>query len=143
MTVDDETIKTLRQLHCELKLDEEVDMILYLDTNMENTKKTKLVKTDYHHVQAPYDLEPEDWLASDQKTSSFDLEMLYEKFVVFKDKLAKRFRKPKEAEGGEQKADNNCSPGDEMTQELTDAWNLFTRVIISKGLGLGRGLRGR
>ena len=27
MTVDDETIKTLRQLHTELKLDEEVNMI--------------------------------------------------------------------------------------------------------------------
>merc|ERR1712012_1339364 len=34
--------------------------------------------------------------------------------------------------------DESCKPGDEMTQELTDAWNLFTRgstEVPSKQIG--------
>ena len=77
--------------------------------------------------QAPYDLEPEDWTATDQRASRFDL---YERFLVFKERLASRFRRSKRREetGGGGDTDDSCRPGDEMTQELTDAWNLFTRV---------------
>ena len=75
-------------------------------------------------------MDPEDWAATDQKMSTFDifdldLRDFFEKFLVFKEKLAKRFRKPKTSERETEVA---CRPGDEMTQELTDAWNLFTRV---------------
>ena len=77
-------------------------------------------------------MDPEDWAATDQKMSTFDifdldLKDFFEKFLVFKEKLAKRFRKPKTLE---RETDETCRPGDEMTQELTDAWNLFTRVSV-------------
>ena len=85
--------------------------------------------------QAPYDLEPEDWASTDQRMSTFDifdLDMKYffEKFVIFKEKLTKRFRKPKNlCSLVEPRTEETCKPGDEMTQELTDAWNLYTRVL--------------
>lgn len=114
MTVDEETIETLKQIHTELELDQE----------------------------GPYDLDPEELVASQETTSSFDLfdiDALYEKFVSFTDKLSKKFKKSKKAiqeiipENGP-----DCQPGGEMEQELTDAWNLFTRgqeVIPSKQIG--------
>ena len=75
-------------------------------------------------------MDPEDWARTEQRTPAFDIFDLYERFLVFKDRLAKRFRKPKKADEGESRAESNCKPGDEMTQELTDAWNLFTRVSL-------------
>ena len=44
-------------------------------------------------VQAPYDLDPADWAGGDQRT-------FYERFLVFKERLAKRFRRPKKSGGG-------------------------------------------
>ena len=58
--------------------------------------------------------------------------VLSEKFLVFKEKLTKRFRKPKNlCSLVEPQSEETCRPGDEMTQELTDAWNLFTRVRVT------------
>jgi len=116
MTVDDETIEALRQIHSQLKLDEE----------------------------APYDLEPDEWVESPGKASStfsiFDIDLLCQKFQLFIDKLSQKFKKSK-APGKEPiipEIRDDCKPGDEMTQELTDAWNLFTRgadEIPSKQIG--------
>ena len=81
-------------------------------------------------------MEPEDWAVTDQKMSTFDicdLDMKYffEKFLVFKEKLTKKFWKPNNLSSlVEHRTDETCKPGDEMTQELTDAWNLFTRVRL-------------
>ena len=79
-------------------------------------------------------MEPEDWAVTDQKMSTFDIFDLdmkdfFEKFLVFKEKLTKRFRKPKRSIV-EHQSEETCRPGDETTQELTDAWNLFTRVNV-------------
>jgi len=114
MPVDDETKEALKQIHTELELDEE----------------------------GPYDLEAEEWVASQQRTSTFnvfDIDALQEKFISFTDKFFKKFKKTQKVVQEiipEPKPD--CQPGDEMAQELTDAWNLFTRgseVIPSKHVG--------
>jgi len=114
MPVDDETKETLKQIHTELELDEE----------------------------GPYDLEAEEWVASQQRTSTFDvfdIDAIQEKFASFTGKLLKKFKKSKKVVQEvipEPKPD--CQPGDEMAQELTDAWNLFTRgseEIPSKHVG--------
>ena len=75
----------------------------------------------------------------DQKLSSFsifdlfDIDTLLQKFNEFKEKLAQKFKKPVQpVPESVPEVRNDCKPGDEMTQELTDAWNLFTRV--SEGL---------
>lgn len=114
MPVDAETIEALKQIHTDLELDEE----------------------------GPYDLEAEEWVATQERTSTFDLfdiDALYEKFTVFTEKLSKKFKKSKAAiQEIIPEAGPECQPGDEMAQELTDAWNLFTRgneVIPSKHVG--------
>jgi len=113
MTVDDETIEALRQIHSQLKLDEE----------------------------APYDLEPDDeWVEGAAHFNIFDLDMIYQKILEFKDKIYKKFKKSKTDSLDEivPEVREDCKPGDEMTQELTDAWNLFTRgssEIPSKQIG--------
>ena len=82
-------------------------------------------------------MDPDDWAVTDQKMSPFDifdldLKDFFEKFLVFKEKLTKRFRKPKNlCSLVEPQSEETCRPGDEMTQELTDAWNLFTRVKVT------------
>ena len=92
-------------------------------------------------MKAPYDLEPDEWVDGDRigkaaNFNIFDLDLVYQKILVFKDKLYKKFKKsgmdPKDESVSEVRED--CKPGDEMTQELTDAWNLFTRASIQKVL---------
>ena len=105
MPVDAETIEALKQVHTDLELDEE----------------------------GPYDLQAEEWVAAQARSStsmlSIDIDALYEKFAVFTDKLSKKFKKSKAAiQEIIPEAGPECQPGDEMEQELTDAWNLFTRV---------------
>lgn len=115
MPVDAETIEALKQVHTDLELDEE----------------------------GPYDLQAEEWVAAQARSStsmlSIDIDALYEKFAVFTDKLSKKFKKSKAAiQEIIPEAGPECQPGDEMEQELTDAWNLFTRgneVIPSKHVG--------
>lgn len=116
MTVDEETIEALRQIHSQLKLDEE----------------------------APYDLEPTEWADRAEKSSAcsllFDTDSLLQKFLVFKEKLSKRFKRSKDSVLDEVVPEirDDCKPGDEMTQELTDAWTLYTRgsnEIPSKQIG--------
>lgn len=114
MTVDDETIETLKQIHTELELDQE----------------------------GPYELDAEELVATQQGTSTFDIfdiDALYEKFLGFTEKLSQKFKKSKKAiQEIIPEAGPECQPGDEMAQELTDAWNLFTRgseEIPSKHVG--------
>lgn len=58
---------------------------------------------------------------------------------MFTEKLSKKFKKSKAAiQEIIPETDPKCQPGDEMEQELTDAWNLFTRgneEIPSKHVG--------
>lgn len=108
MTIDDKTFETLRQIHSQLKLDEE----------------------------APYDLEPDEWVAD--RTTAFNLDALYSKFLVFLEKLTRKFKRSAVSDEVVPEIRDDCKPGDEMTQELTDAWNLFTRgslEIPSKQIG--------
>jgi len=113
MPVDEETSEALKQIHTDLELDQE----------------------------GPYDLEAEDWDAvqEDSPSSLLDFDVLYEKFTVFTDKLSKKFKKSKAAiQEIIPEIEPKCKPGDEMEQELTDAWNLFTRgneEIPSKHVG--------
>jgi len=111
MPVDAETVEALKQIHTDLELDEE----------------------------GPYDLEPDDWVAAQDATPSIlDFDVLLEKFSVFTEKLSKKFRKSKAAIQEVLPDTEPSGPKDEMEQELTDAWNLFTRgneVIPSKHVG--------
>jgi len=113
MPVDAETVETLKQIHTDLELDEE----------------------------GPYDQEAEEWVASQQRTNplSLDFDTLIEKITVFTGKLSKKFKKSKAAiQEVIPEAGPDAGPKDEMEQELTDAWNLFTRgneVIPSKHVG--------
>jgi len=112
MPVDAETVEALKQIHTDLELDEE----------------------------GPYDLEPEEWVAAQEQTtpSMLDIDFLLEKFAVFTEKLSKKFRKSKAAIQEVLPETEPGGPKDEMEQELTDAWNLFTRgneVIPSKHVG--------
>ena len=86
-------------------------------------------------MKAPYDLEPDDeWVEGAAHFNIFDLDMVYQKILEFKDKIYKKFKKSKTDSLDEiaPEVREDCKPGDEMTQELTDAWNLFTRVRIQK-----------
>ena len=88
-------------------------------------------------LQAPYDLEPAEWADRAEKSSAcsllFDTDSLLQKFLVFKEKLSKRFKRSKDSVLDEVVPEirDDCKPGDEMTQELTDAWTLYTRVTHS------------
>ena len=88
-------------------------------------------------LQAPYDLEPAEWADRAEKSSAcsllFDTDSLLQKFLVFKEKLSKRFKRSKDLVLDEVVPEirDDCKPGDEMTQELTDAWTLYTRVTHS------------
>ena len=88
-------------------------------------------------MQAPYDCEPDEWAEGTARNSTsfsiFEPDTLFQKIVEFKEKLKEKFRKskPSLAEVDDESVPEvrgDCKPGDEMTQELTDAWNLFTRV---------------
>lgn len=77
-------------------------------------------------MKAPYDLEPDEWVAD--RTTAFNLDALYNKFLVFLEKLTRKFKRSEVLDEVVPEIRDDCKPGDEMTQELTDAWNLFTRV---------------
>ena len=89
-------------------------------------------------MQAPYDdTETEEWETGAGRNESsfriFDTHTLYHKLREFKEKFSKKFKKVSVAVDDQvtDEVDESCKPGDEMTQELTDAWNLFTRVNYS------------
>ena len=79
-------------------------------------------------MKAPYDLEPDEWVAD--RTTAFNLDALYSKFLVFLEKLTRKFKRSAVSDEVVPEIRDDCKPGDEMTQELTDAWNLFTRVRL-------------
>jgi len=112
MTIDEETIETLKRIHTELELDEE----------------------------CPYDLEPEEFTEEEgSRFDLFDLETVLHRVQSLIERLCSKLKKSKKAiqeilphEGDEGK------PTNEMARELTDAWNLFTRgenEIPSKDIG--------
>jgi len=109
--MDEETAETLKRIHAELELDEE----------------------------CPYDLEPEEILAEENKRFDFDIETVLHRVTSLLEKLCGKLKKskkvlkdmapPEEEQGGK---------GNEMARELTEAWNLFTRgeqEIPSKDVG--------
>ena len=90
-------------------------------------------------MQAPYDCEPDEWANGTARNSTsfsiFDPDSLFQKLIEFKEKMKEKFRKSKpslvDVDEAVPEVRGDCKPGDEMTQELTDAWNLFTRVRIN------------
>ena len=80
-------------------------------------------------LQGPYNAtpEPED-LAGTVQPEPWDLEQIFDRVILFAEKLSKRFKKPKKVVE-EAPQPPTVKPGGEIAQELTDAWNLYTRVI--------------
>ena len=83
----------------------------------------------YSQLQGPYNAtpEPED-LAGTVQPEPWDLEQIFDRVILFAGKLSKRFKKPKKVVE-EAPQTPTVKPGGEIAQELTDAWNLYTRVI--------------
>ena len=83
----------------------------------------------YSQLQGPYNAtpEPED-LAGTVQPEPWDLEQIFDRVILFAEKLSKRFKKPKKVVE-EVAQPPSVKPGGEIAQELTDAWNLYTRVI--------------
>ena len=79
-------------------------------------------------LQGPYNAtpEPED-LEGTAHPEPWDLEQIFDRVILFAGKLSKRFRKPKKVVEEAAQAPS-VKPGGEIAQELTDAWNLYTRV---------------
>ena len=79
-------------------------------------------------MQGPYNAtpEPED-LAGTVQPEPWDLEQIFDRVILFAEKLSKRFKKPKKVVE-EAPQPPTVKPGGEIAQELTDAWNLYTRV---------------
>ena len=79
-------------------------------------------------MQGPYNAtpEPED-LAGTLQPEPWDLEQIFDRVILFAGKLSKRFKKPKKVVE-ETPQPPTVKPGGEIAQELTDAWNLYTRV---------------
>ena len=82
----------------------------------------------YSQLQGPYNAtpEPED-LAGTVQPEPWDLEQIFDRVILFAEKLSKRFKKPKKVVE-EAPQPPTVKPGGEIAQELTDAWNLYTRV---------------
>ena len=78
--------------------------------------------------QGPYNAtpEPED-IDGTAQPEPWDLEQIFDRVILFAGKLSKRFRKPKKVVEEAPQAPS-VKPGGEIAQELTDAWNLYTRV---------------
>ena len=87
-----------------------------------------LTKCRSHSLQGPYNAtpEPED-LEGTAQPEPWDLEQIFDRVILFAGKLSKRFRKPKKVVEEAAQAPS-VKPGGEIAQELTDAWNLYTRV---------------
>jgi len=106
---DVETIQTLKELHAELELDQE----------------------------GPYNATPEPEDRARPPPDAWVMEDILKKVNIFAEKLAKKFRKSKKV-FEEFLPEDHCKPGSEISQELTDAWNLYTRgadEIPSKHVG--------
>ena len=81
--------------------------------------------------QGPYNASPEPEDLLPRSPDFWDLDTLLERVHMFTEKLAKRFKKSKKAFEEIKPMDHSCKPGNEIAQELTDAWNLYTRVTLS------------
>ena len=79
-------------------------------------------------MQGPYNATPEpEELAGTVQPEPWDLEQIFDRVILFAEKLSKRFKKPKKVVE-EAPQPSTVKPGGEIAQELTDAWNLYTRV---------------
>ena len=81
-------------------------------------------------LQGPYNASPEPEDLLPRNPDFWDLDQLLGRIHMFTQKLAKRFKKSKEALEEIKPLDHSCKPGNEIAQELTDAWNLYTRVTL-------------
>lgn len=109
LSKDEETIETLKRIHQELELD----------------------------LEGPYNATPEPEELQTEHIEHWDLETILERVVIFAEKLSKKFKKSKKV-FEEVRPQDNVKPGNEIAQELTDAWNLYTRgaeEIPSKHVG--------
>ena len=79
--------------------------------------------------QGPYNATPEPEELQTEHIEHWDLENILERVVIFAEKLSKKFKKSKKV-FEEVRPQDNVKPGNEIAQELTDAWNLYTRVSI-------------
>ena len=85
-------------------------------------------------AQGPYNATPEPEDSTRRHEEAWDLVSIVERVVGFAEKLLKKFQKSKKALAEvlpEDEDHGDVKPGNEMTQELTSAWNLFTRVSKS------------
>jgi len=109
LSKDEDTIETLKRIHQELELD----------------------------LEGPYNATPEPEELQTEHIEHWDLENILERVVIFAEKLSKKFKKSKKV-FEEVRPQDNVKPGNEIAQELTDAWNLYTRgaeEIPSKHVG--------
>lgn len=107
-----------------------------LSNDQETIETLKRLHTELElDLEGPYNAtpEPEDLI----HTEVWDLDAIVERVVIFAEKLSRKFKKSKKA-FEEIAPSNTCRPGNEIAQELTDAWNLYTRgaeEIPSKHVG--------
>jgi hypothetical protein len=81
--------------------------------------------------QGPYNESPEPENVETLPAESWDLvlETILDRVKKGAEKLSKKFKKSKKVME-ESRPEDNCKPGNEMAQELTEAWNLYTRVRL-------------
>jgi len=94
--MDQQTLDTLRDIHNQLQLDQEV----------------------------PYELEGGGWEDERDVSSPLQLQNLYERLVSFTEKICSKFKKSNKNQGVTPEIER---VGDELIQQLIDAWNLYTR----------------
>jgi len=98
-TLDQATLDTLRQLHNELELDDEI----------------------------PYEEEEGgEWEDIAEEPNLLHLQTLFERLVGFTEKLYNKFKRLKKSQSVEPVEEQRVQ-GDELIQQLIDAWNLYTR----------------
>merc|ERR1711962_1145362 len=103
------------------------------DAGMEEHRETLREIREQLQIQHDTEVEPGDWVDLQEDDSVFDKIQVYTSAV--RQRVSNRFRRSK-------KAIKEIMPvtrhGDEMTQELEDAWNLYTRggeQICSRDIG--------
>merc|ERR1711962_1619935 len=103
------------------------------DAGMEEHRETLREIREQLQIQHDTEVEPGDWVDLQEDDSVFEKIQVYTSAV--KQRISNRFRRSK-------KAIKEIMPvtrhGDEMTQELEDAWNLYTRggeQICSRDIG--------
>jgi len=97
--MDQQTLDTLREIHTQLQLDEE----------------------------GPYD--DAEWTSQNQQEQGIFIELnqMYEKVLGFAGKMINKFKKEKSKSQDKPEEQPTEREGDEMVQQLIDAWNMYSR----------------